>query len=243
MTASWRHSRPHWVRDGHGRPGRLVLSRLRQTAKVSGPGSGFGRQSKYAPAHPFQQAVGRVASGQAYDQPSAVPHHPPGRLTTPNRTVLSRLFSHSPPIANRLTAEFRLSARVAMDHQAALASNSIEGNRPAARSLLRTPCTSSPLPQHSLYHLINSSPAMVRLVTTPYALYQPSACPCPALYSSAGCDTVGRQPLSAFTLFSPRRPAVTAGRNALPGSRLASSAASWNLSIYLNTADADGTLR
>ena len=46
----------------------------------------------------------------------------------------------------------------------------------------------------------------------------------------------------AFTLFSPRRPAVTAGMNALPGSRLASSAASC-LSRYLNTADADGTLR
>ena len=49
--------------------------------------------------------------------------------------------------------------------------------------------------------------------------------------------------MSAFTLFNPRRPSVAAGMNARPVSRLASSPASWNLSRYLNTADADGTLR
>ena len=60
-----------------------------------------------------------------------------------------------------------------MAHHAALAPNSPDGSRPPAKSLFRTLWTSSPLPHLCLDHQINSSAAMLRLVTTPKTLYQP----------------------------------------------------------------------
>ncbi len=97
----------------------------------------------------------------------------PGRAIRAKRTALRRLLAHSPPNTRRFIAELRLKASTTMAHHAALTPNSLEGSLPPAKSLLRTPWTSSPLPHLCLDHQINSSPARVRLVTTPKTLCQP----------------------------------------------------------------------
>lgn len=70
----------------------------------------------------------------------------PATLIKPKRMALSRLEAHSMGSTRCFMMEFRLKARTAICHQAALAPNLAEGSLPPARSSLSTLCTSSPLP-------------------------------------------------------------------------------------------------
>ncbi len=145
-------------------------------SKVRGPGSGVGGQSQYAPAHPDQQAVGRVVSGQAYDQSPAVAHHPPGQVDDAESHCLE-------PLVQPLAAHCQLlDRRVQVERQGCdgppggIGSEQPRGQPPSGKVSLENPmyllalAATLPVPSDQLL------PAMVRLVTTPDTLYQPFPC-------------------------------------------------------------------
>ena len=108
-----------------------------------------------------------MPTGQADDQSPSVTHHTARKGDQGEPDCLQSSAHPLRPNTSRFIPEFRLKLSTGPPC-------GVGPEQPRRhKSLLRTPWTSSPLPHLCLDHQINSSPASVRLVTTPKTLCQP----------------------------------------------------------------------